>query len=434
MRRVGLALVALLVTAPARAADSMTVDLARAVTLVTTGAADLEAADLDVASAQNTAEVRSHAWRPDLSARAEMSGSLGRTFSSQVGTNVTEPLASASVGLSSSVILYSGGQLRAQLDAAEAGVASAQMTLASTRQQLVWQVTDLLLALGEAEAQVHVREATLSTAEALQARLSAQVELGVGTPGDLALQRAEVASARAGVVNAERGRREAVFALERLLRLDPTLPWVFLPPEQAPAVPPEDLATLHRRALGARLDVAAAQADVAAAEAQVRAASGGRLPRVSLGASTGTAWLSTTDEALAAQLTDRGSLSTSLSVSMPLLDRTVTRGSVYEAELNLERRRLAVVRLSESIALDIEALRVAHDSSAEALLAARTQREAAELALREVEARFELGSLALPDVAAARASLSSAQSQEVTAAFSLRRQAWALQWVLGALG
>lgn len=422
-----------LLAALAHAGPAPTIDLEEATRIALDRGVDLEQASIAVAEREIAVRTSQLAWLPNLSARMSGQASLGRTFSEQLGANVTEPVASLAGSLSTSMPLYQGGLLAAQRREAAAWLEVERQDEAQVRQDVVWAVADALLAIGEAQADVDVRRAALGTAEALEAQVAAFVEAGTRIRADLHAQRAEVEARRAELASAEQGLREAELNLALLLRLDPGQSWTIEPPREVPSLP-TDTSTLVRMALSDRPALASRIAAVEANEAAARAARAASLPSVSLGASLSSSYLTSNPHGFETQLRDQYRASASVDLSVPIFDRGVNRARRQAADLAVERAALGLASWKEELEVEVRRIQSAREAAAATLTAAEARVASAEQAARVLELRYEAGSADLVALTDARAKVVEAEVQRVRSASQLRRTAWLLAWTVGALG
>lgn len=408
------------------------IDLEEATRIALTEGVDLQRASMAVAERQVNLRTANLAWLPDLSARTSGQVSLGRTFSEQLGTNITEPVGSLSGGVNTSMPLFQGGALRARKEEARAWLAVAQADLQQVEQDIRWAVADGLLALGEARSAVAIQEAALDSAQALASRVALQVEVGTRTIADLHAQQAEVAAQEASLASARQVERETELALISLLRLDPRRDWTFIPPGSAPAV---DGASerLLATALQERPALEASAWSVEAAEAALKVARAQRLPSLSLGAGVSTSYITSNPDPFNDQLLNQYRAWTAVDLTIPLFDRGIARARKDQAEIGLRRAELDHKNLTEQLAVDIERLLIAIDTAQASLVAAERREEAAEQALEVLTLRYEAGAADLVSVTDARTSLIAAEMQRARSASAVLRGNYLLAWTIGDL-
>jgi outer membrane protein len=375
-----------------------------------------------------------NAFLPNLSASSSASqdvanGSGGNPFS-------------ASVGASSGVTLYNGGQNRNILRQARTNAAAGAADVARTRQSLVFTVATDYLALITQQQQLRVQQENLTAQEQELTQLQEFVRRGTRPIGDLYQQQAAVASTRLAMVNARRGTEVAKVNLIQELVLDPRLEYTFATPVDSAAVPADttapplqtfNLDSLISVAFQQRVDLRAQALRVQAAQTEIAIAEGGRKPTVSGSAGYGTGYNSASDEGFGAQLNQRRGGSVGVNVSVPILDRGAVSIAKQRAQVQLENEVLTMRDLEQSVALDVRRAYLDYLSAGEAFAAATAQERAAALALQAAQTRYRVGLATLVEVTLARASLIQAQSAVVSARSSLIFQQALMSYYTGAL-
>jgi outer membrane protein len=375
-----------------------------------------------------------NAFLPNLSASSSASqdvanGSGGNPFS-------------ASVGASSGMTIYNGGQNRNILRQARTNAAAGAADVARTRQSLVFTVASDYLALITQQQQLRVQQENLTAQEQELTQLQEFVRRGTRPIGDLYQQQASVASTRLAMVNARRATEVAKVNLIQELVLDPRLEYTFATPMDSTAVPADttapplqvfNLDSLINVAFQQRVDLRAQSLRVQAAQTEIAIAEGGRKPTVSGSAGYGTGYNSGSDQGFATQLNQRRGGSVGVNVSVPILDRGAVSIAKQRAQVQLENELLTMRDLEQSVALDVRRAYLDYLSAGESFAAATAQERAAALALQAAQTRYRVGLATLVEVTLARASLIQAQSSVVSARSSLIFQQALMSYYTGAL-
>jgi outer membrane protein len=375
-----------------------------------------------------------NAFLPNLSASSSASqdvanGSGGNPFS-------------ASIGASSGVTLYNGGQNRNILRQARTNAAAGAADVVRTRQSLVFTVATDYLALITQQQLLRVQQENLTAQEQELRQLQEFVRRGTRPIGDLYQQQAAVASTRLAMVNARRGTEVAKVNLIQELVLDPRLEYSFATPVDSASAPADttapplhvfNLDSLISVAFQQRVDLRAQALRVQAAQTEIAIAEGGRKPTVSGSAGYGTGYNSGSDKAFATQLDERRGGSVGVNVSVPIFDRGAVSIAKQRAQVQLENEVLAMRDLEQSVALDVRRAYLDYLSAGEQFAAATAQERAAALALQAAQTRYRVGLATLVEVTLARASLIQAQSSVVSARSSLIFQQALMSYYTGAL-
>jgi len=375
---------------------------------------------------------------PTLRLSAQGSGSTGRTFSEAEGRIVDETTKSLNAGISSSVTLFDGFRNVANLKSAKLGEEASEYELERARQTAVMTVASNFLGVIEGEEQVRVRREALAAQEAELKQVEAMVEAGSRPIADLYQQQANVASARAALVEAERTLEAASLELISTLQLDPAGEYRFQAPSlESSAVGggslDEPLDALIERALQRRVDLQALAAREAAAAQGVRAAAAGRYPTVSLSAGYNTGASSTSPLSLSEQLDQRRGGYLTLGVSIPLFDGFQVSAETERARTQLDNARLDLQERRQQVALEVRRARSDLAAAQERLEAAEAQLAAAELALEATTERYRVGAANLLEVTQARTTQVEAASAVVNARYNLLLQRTLVDYYVGEL-
>ena len=405
-----LALLLLLFAVPSRA--QTVVPLGEALALAETHSLAVLRADADVAASSAAVRAVDDGRWPSLGLYLGGGQRYGLAFDQTSGALTQETVESVSLGVSAGYVVFDGFERRAERRAAEVGLREAELDRARVQQQAHAAILDGYLAVAQAEAAREVAEESVDAETEWLREINVRVEYGDRPPSEVAQQRERIAAARGAVVGAERDRALAHARLVRLLGLDPAGAYAFPTPPPAPS---EDLVSaddLVARALGNRRDLKAAGLAIQATEANKRAARASRLPQVSLGGFVGTSYTSAAGVGFPGQIGDNRTGSLSLNVSLPILDRGVTRGRIRQAEAREQALRAAEADTRRAIALEVQEHRIRLDALAAQSEIAEIRVEAAQTALDAERARYVAGETTLQSVSILQARLHEARTNQ----------------------
>ena len=369
-----------------------------------------------------------NAFLPNLSASSSSSQAFGS------GGGGENPF-SASVGLSSGITIYNGGQNRNILRQAQVNAQATGQDLGRTRQTVAFAVASDFLALITQQEQLRVQQENLTAQEQELTQLEQFVKQGTRPIGDLYQEQAAVASTRLALVNARRATEVAKVNLIQELVLDPRLDYTFDTPTDTATgpLPTFNLDSLVTVAFQQRVDLRAQELRVQAARTEVGIAKGGRLPQVSGSAGYGSGYSSADDGGFASQLDRRRGGSVGVSVSVPILDRGAVSIARQRAQIQLENELLTLRDQQQAVALDVRRAYLDYLAAGEQLAAADAQQRAAALALQAAQARYRVGITTFVEVTLARATLIQAQSAVVSARSTLVFQRALMSYFTGVL-
>lgn len=435
-RPLALAGAALMGAAPLAAQQgARTITYAEAMSIALQQSSGVRLATNAVTSDEATVRQSRMAFLPSLSVSTSGSQSYGRGFDTGSGSVITQSTQAINAGVSSSLVVFDGNARRAQLRAAEAGRDASQSDLERARQTAVYQVASGFTALQSAQEQLRVRREDLTARTAEQAQIQALVNARSRPISDLYQQQANVAAARAQVVQAERDVELAKTDLVQTLQLDPRGTYDF-PVASATAVNAPvtlSLDSLVNRALANRPDLEALERQQDAAQEGVRQARASALPQVSVSAGYNTAFNSAADAGLLDQFNDRRGGSLSLGVSVPLFDRGQTAAATQRANVAVDNARIALETQRNAAAVEVRRAYLDRQAAQAQLEAAEAQLTAAQRALDASQERYRVGAAALLEVTQARAAQVEAASAVVTARSNLLLQNTVIAYYTGDL-
>jgi outer membrane protein len=376
------------------------------------------------------------AFLPNLSLNTSTSQSYGRTFSQDEGRIINSTTNSLSGGFSSNVTLFNGFSNVASLQQARLNQSAGTQDVSRSKQTVVFTVMANYLALIEQQEQVAVQQENLAAQEAQEAQIKAYVDAGARPISDLYQQQATTASARLGLVQAQRSLELARMALVRTLHLDPLQEYVFQVPtlsDTAATARPVDLRTLATQALAQRPDLAAAQVRVSAAEQGLRIASASRWPTVALSMGYNSGFSSANDDPFFDQIDARRGGSFGLGVSLPVFDRNASRLAKQRASIQVENAQINLENARQTVAIEIRTAALDLQSAQEQLRQAEAQLRAADLALQTTQQRYNVGAANIVELTLARAARVQAASDLVNARYGLTFQVRQMDYYLGNL-
>ena len=369
-----------------------------------------------------------NAFLPNLSASSQ---ATQRVLSGSQGRNSF----GASGNLGSSITLFNGGQNRNTLRQAQQNLQASGFDLGRARQGIVFKVASDFLNLMTQQEQLRVQQENLTAQEEELRQLQEFVNRGTRPIGDLYQQQAAVASTRLALVNARRASENAKVDLIQDLVLDPRVDWVFETPTTGGATAPQPfrLDSLVDVALRQRADIQSQLYRVRAAESEVALARGTRLPTVTGSAGFGGSFASGSDLGVLQQLDAGRSGSIGVGVQVPIFDRGASSIARQRAQVFLENELLTLRDAEQSVALEVRRAYLDYIAAQEQLAASTAQQEAAALALRAAQARYQVGSSTFIEVTLARAQLIQAQSAEVNARSAVVFQQALMSYYTGVL-
>ena len=327
------------------------------------------------------------------------------------------------VNLSFSQLVYSGGRLGAQVAAADAARASADIAVASTRAQVLLDVVRAYYDAALGQRIFEIAESTLRQAAATYE----QVRLGfeAGSQPEFELLRAQVArdSQRPTVIRRQSERDIALLRLKQLLDIPASEPIVLTTVIDGDALPPPapfaaGVTGAEAVAIETRAIVRQAEAAVRAREAGAELARSQRRPTVSVTSTYGE--VAYPSGALPGFGDFRRNWNVGATMQVPILnggrlraDERVALADLTDARARLQQAREAAVLDTQTAVEELRASLAAWEASAGPVRQAQRAYEIAELRYREgVSTQLELSD--------ARLLLEQAQASRAQAARDLQ--------------
>ena len=326
-------------------------------------------------------------------------------------------------GLSFSQVLFAGGRVKGQSQAADAGVRSAELGLTSARAQLMLDVTRAYYDAALGDRLVTISEQTLEQADTTlsQTRLAREV----GNQSEFELLRARVTrdNQRPVVIQRRADRDLAYIRLKQLLNLPLPQPLALTTAlgdsglVRTPAMA-DLVATPGDTSTPARLPVRQAEEGVASQQGLLRVARSQRLPQVNL----------TSDYAEIAYPSDGSPFGTNyfsdwtvaVGLQLPLFTGGRIRGDVEVARANLERARLRAQQTREQAQVDARDAGLQLGAALAAWEASAGTEEEAGRAYQIAEVRYREGISTQTELNEQRIQLAQAQVNRARAARDLQ--------------
>jgi outer membrane protein len=420
---------------PVAAADAQIIIFEQALRIALEQNAALRQADVATRASGVSVDQARGQFLPDLSLSSRAAQSYGRNFNEEEGRVIDTSTNTVSVGLSSSVTLFDGFGNTASLRGARLSEQASQLDLERTRETVVFTVASNFLLLLQTQEQLRVRRESLAAESTLEQQITSYVNAGARTIADLYQQQASVASARLAVVEAERTAQLAEVSLMETLQLDPAGVYQFEPLPYDPAAVRDApaLESMLDSAYAQRADLVAERERLKAAEQAIRVAKSGRWPIIALGANYGTNYTSASDFTILDQFDQRRGGSINLALLLPIFNRGDTTAAIRRAELDYEIAHIALETLRNGVGLDVRRAYLDFLSAREQLSAADAQMQAAELALKAAQDRYQAGAATLVELTQARATQVEAASAQVTARSNLLFQRTLVDYYTGEL-
>ncbi len=378
-----------------------------------------ELADINLIEAQRSK-------LPDLSANLGAGLNFGRTIDPTSNQFITETFLSNNAGLSSSILLYSGGRINKNIDASAKRAEIAQWQRKDAEFDLALSVTDLYLAILLAEENKSLSESQLIPLEQQLNDLESLIEAGVRPANDRLEIEALIAQRNLDVLQADNSLNLSKLQLAQLLQIEPETLVISDNEEVGDLLDPFSISEAELFENMLRRDPNTNIVDLRIEEAEIneKIAEAASLPTVSLGGNLRTAYSNQAvdidgfavdfvdteilinndpvtvglpvsspifrDKAYGDQLSDNVSLGFGLGVSIPIYSNYKIKGSIARAKVSTEMQQIMKDEQARQVAFAAKQLlfeaRAAKTNYENAQLVLQAQRVAFENAEKRMQA------------------------------------------------
>ncbi len=342
-------------------------------------------------------------------AGAALKPTVGLSAGGQRGGTVNSDAAgSLNVGLQASWELDVWNRIGSGEQAAVASLEAAQADYRFSQYSLAAGVAGAYFIAIESELQKNLTRSLVDSVLQTRRIVETQFRNGLASAQDVALVKADLATAREGLAAAEGGQRDAIRALELLLGRYPEAELTLR--NSLPALPEPPGAGVPSEVLERRPDLIAAERRIAAAMNVTNQAKAARLPQISLTGSVGGS------SPQLSSLLNPGNLAWQAATSLlvPLIDGGARQAQV---EVSTAEQKAAVAAYAQAALVAFSEVETALDQRLnlqrrEASLAQATNQSRE--ALRLAKLRFKEGESDLIDVLTVQQRVDSAQSNHLS--------------------
>ena len=298
---------------------------------------------------------------PDLSASMGQNFSFGRGLTSDniySNTNTSN----TSLGLNTSVPLFTGFQIPNQIKLAKLNLEGATADLEKAK-------NDIRMKVAEAYVQI-LYDMELSDVARLQididsaqvARLEAFVKNGKAAEAELSQQKATLANSRLTATQADNNYRLAILTLTQLLELPTPEGFSIVRPDISEIIGLTGLTGLtpdliYAEALGVKPEILSQQLKLKGYEHSIKIAQAANYPTLSFNGGLGTNYYTTSgfdSDGFGTQLKNNFSQSIGLNLSIPIFNRFQTRNNVRSARIDHENQQLQLESTKKTLYKEIQ--------------------------------------------------------------------------------
>lgn len=329
---------------------------------------------------------------PDLSGNLGQNFSFGRGLTAE-NTYSNTNTSSTSLGLSTSVPLFTGFRIPNEIKLNQLNLEAATADLEKAKNDIRMQVAEAYVQiLYDMEiADVAHRQIEIDSGQV--ARLQAFVKNGKAAEAELSQQKATLAKSRLTATQADNNTRLAILNLTQLLELSTPDGFSIVRPSveeisqlsslNSQLITPD---AIYAEALGVKPEILSQQLKLKGMEHSIKIAQSANYPTLSLNGGLGTNYYTTSgfkSDTFGNQLKNNFSQSIGLNLSVPIFNRFQTRNNVRNARINQENQQLALDNTKKTLYKEIQ--QVYYNA-----LNAQTKEKSSEEALQSTKDAFEL--------------------------------------------
>lgn len=362
---------------------------------------------------------------PSVSATATTTHNNSSTFAGRsFGSNT-------STGLNVDVrqLIYDGGKVIAQIHQARANAVAGADTYQRQLETLSFNVAQAYFSALQAEASTQVAKQVVHENQVNEALVQAQVKAGVAPRIDLVTAHVPTVQAEVAYTQAQGTEASAFGAFANVLGLDPTT--LVRPVNREPANPAQSMVAVLpyqksvARALALRPDYLAAQSAVQAAQYNVQVQRSGYYPSLTGNAQYGTNSTTVTGTNF------RPSSSAGLTLSIPIFDQGITHAQTEQARAQLDLADAQLQQTKLGVELNVQQALVGVTSDQAAVQQAEAALASAQESVKATQAQYRAGVTTLVNLLQAQVNLTSAETSELNAIYTLRQAEQTYIYALG---
>lgn len=330
---------------------------------------------------------------------------------------------STSLGLTSSMNLYSGGRTNAQIEQQKLALSSSNLSAQTVRESVSLSIVELYLQVLYAKEQVDVAAQQLATTEKQLGLTEERLRLGDASKSDYLQIKSSLASDKLTLANAQGTLAMAKIDLMQMMELPAKNTFDVSDPVQDSTID-QQLSPLAvevlAQAMASKPQIKTAALATQSAELDKTIARAAYYPTLSLNGGLSTGYSSnTTTYSFSQQLNNQFSPSLGLTLSVPIFQQkqaktsvTVAKLAYSEARLNEQDTRNQLRKKVEQACTDVETGQIKYRAGMEQLSAT----EESHLVAQE---KYKLGLMNSVDYLFEKNNLTSAQSQMLQAKYNL---------------
>lgn len=359
---------------------------------------------------------------PDLSASASQSVNFGQAMNNQgIYENKKSFTYSYTAGLSSSVNVFSGFQIKNTISAQEFTLLASLEELKEAKENISVNIASAYLQVlyNKELYQIALEQVTLSQTQLT--RYENMASLGKIPEGQVYEAKAQLAKDKFNATESQSNLQLSLLDLSQLLDLKEWSDFDIVEPDinmksLSLMISPAD--EVFNYAVGNKSVVKASEYRLKSSEKSLEVSKGAYYPRLSLGASYSNGYYPDMKKSLADQMNTNARTAVGFSLSIPIFNRFDTRNNVKLSKIDVENAKLEVDNTKKTLYKEIQQAWFNAQTASEKYQASADAVMNTEEAYRFAEEKFNNGRSTIYEFNEAKMNLASARSNQLQAKYN----------------
>ena len=337
---------------------------------------------------------------------------------SQVTTNVHKAGYSGNYGLSASMPLYDGGQIKNNIKLQELNSQIAELAVHQTLLSIEENITKLYVQILYAQESLKMDDEQIALAQQQLDRAKALFKAGMLNKADVSQMESQLANDQYQKVADETSLADYKLQLKQIMELDGDYDLVLADPVLASEVlaPLPSKIDVYQAALLSRPEIRSGQLAIDRSELNVKIAQAQGKPSINANAGINTS-NNTGGGNMFTQLKDQWNNSLGVSLNLPVWDHGKTKNAVARAKLERETAELDLIDTQKSLWKTIENYWLQAYSSQQRYIAAKAKADAARTSYELTSEQFRLGLKNIIELTTDKTTYSASQQQMLQAKY-----------------
>ena len=337
---------------------------------------------------------------------------------SQVTTNVHKAGYSGNYGLSASMPLYDGGQIKNNIKLQELNSQIAELAVHQTLLSIEENITKLYVQILYAQESLKMDDEQIALAQQQLDRAKALFKAGMLNKADVSQMESQLANDQYQKVADETSLADYKLQLKQIMELDGDYDLVLADPVLASEVlaPLPSKVDVYQSALTYRPEIRSSQLAIDRSDLDVKIAEAQGKPSINANAGINTS-NNTGGGNMFTQLKDQWNNSLGVSLNLPVWDHGKTKNAVARAKLERETAELDLIDTQKSLWKTIENYWLQTYSSQQRYIAAKAKADAARTSYELTSEQFRLGLKNIIELTTDKTTYSASQQQMLQAKY-----------------